>query len=34
MSVVLVGIFGADYASAKENKLEAELDDSLEWQQR
>lgn len=30
----LVGIFGPDYASEKENKLEAELDDSLEWQQR
>ena len=29
-----MGIFGPDYASEKENQLEAELDDSLEWQQR
>ncbi|KAH7695153.1 Protein W03G9.7, partial [Aphelenchoides avenae] len=31
---MLIGIFGPDYASEKENKLEAELDDALEWQQR
>ncbi|KAI6215892.1 hypothetical protein M3Y94_00438100 [Aphelenchoides besseyi] len=31
---LLVGIFGLDYASEQENKLEAQLDDALEWQQR
>uniref|UniRef100_A0A915DQ38 Uncharacterized protein n=1 Tax=Ditylenchus dipsaci TaxID=166011 RepID=A0A915DQ38_9BILA len=31
---MLVAIFGNDYASQKENQLEAELDDALEWQQR
>ncbi|KAI6177510.1 hypothetical protein M3Y97_00915400 [Aphelenchoides bicaudatus] len=32
--MMLGNIFGPDYASEKENKLEAELDDALEWQQR
>lgn len=31
---MLVGIFGPNYASEKENQMEAELDDALEWQQR
>ncbi|KAE9551223.1 hypothetical protein FO519_005572, partial [Halicephalobus sp. NKZ332] len=31
---MLIQIFGPDYASSAENTLEAELDDSLEWQQR
>ncbi|KAI1723068.1 CILiary localization [Ditylenchus destructor] len=31
---MLLGIFGPEYASTKENQLEAELDDALEWQQR
>ncbi len=31
---VLAGIFGNQYASERENSLEAELDDALEWQQR
>ncbi|KAI6174898.1 hypothetical protein M3Y97_00972500 [Aphelenchoides bicaudatus] len=31
---MLLGIFGPNYASAKENQLEAELDDAIEWQQR
>uniref|UniRef100_A0A7E4VDU3 DUF4200 domain-containing protein n=1 Tax=Panagrellus redivivus TaxID=6233 RepID=A0A7E4VDU3_PANRE len=31
---MLMGIFGPDYASENENTLEAQLDDSLEWQQR
>ncbi|CAD5207822.1 unnamed protein product [Bursaphelenchus xylophilus] len=31
---MLIGIFGPNYASDKENTLEAELDDAMEWQQR
>ncbi|VDD96057.1 unnamed protein product [Enterobius vermicularis] len=31
---MLTSIFGPDYASEKENRLEAELDDTTEWQQR
>uniref|UniRef100_A0A1I8A967 DUF4200 domain-containing protein n=1 Tax=Steinernema glaseri TaxID=37863 RepID=A0A1I8A967_9BILA len=31
---MLLGIFGPEYASEKENRLEGELDDAMEWQQR
>ncbi|KHN79662.1 hypothetical protein Tcan_11781, partial [Toxocara canis] len=31
---MLTTIFGSDYASEKENRLEAALDDATEWQQR
>ncbi|GMT26953.1 hypothetical protein PFISCL1PPCAC_18250, partial [Pristionchus fissidentatus] len=31
---MLSGIFGTDYASDKENVLEGEVDDLIEWQQR
>ncbi|GMR52428.1 hypothetical protein PMAYCL1PPCAC_22623, partial [Pristionchus mayeri] len=31
---MLAGIFGTDYASDKENVLEGEVDDLIEWQQR
>ena len=34
MTFITATIFGSDYASEKENRLEAELDDTTEWQQR